>query len=83
MYLRGLDVLNAIFDDLVPRTVDATDVVLKGCSAGGQAAFIHANRLAARFASVQRVVVMPGAGFFIDVVSIVDPADGALVYLTL
>ena len=68
VFLRGRYILDAIFAALVPSTAGATDVVLKGCSAGGQAAFIHANRLAALFEGVPRVAVVPGAGFFMDVV---------------
>lgn len=70
VYLRGRFILDALFAALLPQTTGATDVVLKGCSAGGQAAFIHANHLAALFsnAGVARVSVMPGAGFFMDVV---------------
>ena len=66
IYLRGRRNFDALFADLVPLTAGATDVVVKGCSAGGQAAYIHANRIAALFSGVPRVSVMPGAGLFMD-----------------
>jgi O-palmitoleoyl-L-serine hydrolase len=66
IYLRGRRVLEAVIRDVVPRTTSAAEVVIKGCSAGGQAAFIHANFLAEQFSHVPRVSVMPGAGFFLD-----------------
>ena len=73
LYYRGRYILDAIFKDLLPKTAGATDVVLKGCSAGGQAAFIHANFLASLFSHVPRFSVVPGAGFFMDVVSYITP----------
>lgn len=73
IYLRGRRVLEAVIRDVVPRTTSAAEVVIKGCSAGGQAAFIHANFLAEQFSHVPRVSVMPGAGFFLDIPSFRGP----------
>ena len=45
----------------------ATDVIVSGGSAGGLAAFLHADAIAARLpASVARYGVAPLSGFFLD-----------------
>jgi hypothetical protein len=43
----------------------ATDVIVAGWSAGGLAAFIHADRWAQAFPAA-RVIAMPEAGVFVD-----------------
>jgi hypothetical protein len=76
VFLRGRYILDAAFTDIaalmMARPPAATDIVLKGCSAGGLAVFLHADYLhgflAARLPAA-RVVAAPGAGFFIDVPS--------------
>lgn len=44
----------------------AKEVVIGGCSAGGLAVFLHADRWAAALPSVPRVVAMSDSGFFLD-----------------
>lgn len=84
LYLRGRLVLDAILADLQPRMGGATDVVVKGCSAGGLATFIHAERLdafARAISGVERVAVLPGAGAFLDVKSFPGPRAARLYFL--
>ena len=76
LYLRGRLILDALLEDLRPRMAGALDVVIKGCSAGGLATYIHAARLSAfgwSIPGVQRVAVLPGAGAFLDIASYPGP----------
>lgn len=72
LYLRGRAVLDAVFADLVPRLAaagGASEVLLKGASAGGQALLVHANSLAARLRAAPgspRVSLLVDAGLFLD-----------------
>lgn len=45
---------------------EAKEVIIGGCSAGGLAVFLHADRWAAALPSVPRVVAMADSGFFLD-----------------
>ena len=72
VFLRGAHVLKALIQDLLPHTTGATDVLLKGCSAGGQAVLMHANYIAGLFraAGVLRVSALVSAGVFLDIPSL-------------
>lgn len=77
LYFRGRFILDAIYDELLAPSgafgmATAKEVIIKGCSAGGLAVYLHADYLAARVTAVSpgaRVVAAPGAGFFLDVPS--------------
>jgi STAM-binding protein len=47
LYFRGVRILNAVLHTLAQRfgLRDATQVLLTGCSAGGLAAYLHADRV--------------------------------------
>lgn len=71
LHFRGMDILEAVLEDLLARGLQrATDVVISGCSAGGLAAFIHADwwadNLKDRCESPPKVVGMPDSGFFLN-----------------
>ena len=75
LYFRGRRILDAIVATLQDDAfglVAAEAVIVSGCSAGGNAAFLQADHVAelvhARNAST-RVVGAPGAGFFLDTLS--------------
>ena len=71
IYYRGRFILDAVYTELFALGLStATDVVIKGCSAGGLAVYLHADYLSDRIHAVNpaaRVVASPGAGFFMDV----------------
>jgi O-palmitoleoyl-L-serine hydrolase len=48
----------------------AKQVVLKGCSAGGLATYLHADYFGSKLSPSTRFVAAPGAGFFLDAPSI-------------
>ena len=81
LYLRGRDILDATIDELLSSgMVDAKEVILKGCSAGGLAVLLHLDYFAARVKAANpaiRVVGMPDAGFFLDHATV---GGGASVY---
>jgi len=70
IYFRGRTVLDATLDALLPLGLaTATEVILKGCSAGGLATLLHLDYVAARLRAANpgvRVVGLPDAGFFMD-----------------
>ena len=69
VYIRGKMVLDALFGALMSEGfVEATDVLLTGTSAGGLAAFLHADyvRSALLPSTVTRYGVMPISGFFLN-----------------
>lgn len=72
VYMRGSYILDAALDMLAPLMAASgvTDVVLKGCSAGGLAQYLHADHMVERLRGVlgaaPRIVSAPGAGFFND-----------------
>lgn len=72
VYMRGRYILDAVIDTLAPMMAasNATDVILKGCSAGGLAQYLHADYIAGRLRTYlgesTRIVSAPGAGFFND-----------------
>ena len=70
IYYRGAYILDAIYSELLQHRglAAASTVVVKGCSAGGLAAFLHVDRIAAKVHAVNpgaRVLGAPGAGFFL------------------
>eukprot|EP01116_Phalansterium_solitarium_P002518 TRINITY_DN12574_c0_g1_i1.p1 TRINITY_DN12574_c0_g1~~TRINITY_DN12574_c0_g1_i1.p1 ORF type:complete len:428 (-),score=116.14 TRINITY_DN12574_c0_g1_i1:145-1350(-) len=77
IYYRGRYILDAVYDQLYALGLKrAKTVVVKGCSAGGLAAYLHADYIRARVAAVNpaaRVLAAPGAGFFLDVASYAGP----------
>jgi hypothetical protein len=85
LHFRGRAILDAVLDELVAAEglAAATAVLLKGCSAGGQAVYIHADRVAARVAAVApsaRFAAAPGAGLFLNVTAFGGAASFATVY---
>jgi len=69
IYFRGLHNLEATIEDLIKKhgLNKATQVLLSGCSAGGLASLIHADRIAELLPNtVQRYKVVPMSGFFLQ-----------------
>jgi hypothetical protein len=72
IYLRGKQIREAVVDVLVTRfgLGNATEFVLSGCSAGGLAAYLHADVFAATMQRVAprlaKYTVIPVSGFFLD-----------------
>lgn len=68
LHFRGADIFNATFNRLLALGMGAAkEVILKGCSAGGLAVYLHCDLFAAMLraaGSAARVVCMPDAGFF-------------------
>ena len=67
LHFRGKHNLDAILEDLTTRygMGTATDVLVSGGSAGGLAAFLHADYIRSQLSdSVKRYKVAPGSGFF-------------------
>jgi hypothetical protein len=70
LYYRGSYILDGVYDTLLAQhgLASAATVVVSGCSAGGLAAFIHVDHIAAKIRAANpsaRVVGAPGAGFFL------------------
>lgn len=69
IYYRGRYILDGVYAELFKLGLNrAATVVIKGCSAGGLAVFLHLDYLAAKIRAVSpttRVVGAPGAGFFL------------------
>lgn len=80
LYMRGAYNLEASLDWLMTNSTtnfsSATAVVLTGCSAGGLAAYLHADEVAARVPPTADFRVAPGSGFFSNAVN----AYGEAVY---
>lgn len=70
LYFRGALIFNETITRLLALGMsDAREIILKGCSAGGLATFIHASFFHAWMKTAApnaRVVSMPDAGFFRD-----------------
>ncbi len=76
IYYRGYYNLEGVFDALLgvngyagEGLASASRVIYKGCSAGGLAVYIHADRIGSRIQAVNPGVdyrAAPGAGFFLD-----------------
>ena len=74
LHFRGRAILDAVLDELVATEGlgRARSVLLKGCSAGGQAVYLAADHVAARVAAAApgaRFAAAPGAGLFLNVTS--------------
>ena len=70
LYYRGWHNLNGVYDELFAshNLGAAATVVIKGCSAGGLAVYLHVDYLREKINKVNpatRVVGAPGAGFFL------------------
>jgi hypothetical protein len=72
-FYRGRYILDAVYDTLLStpsfNMASATSLIIKGCSAGGLAVYLHADYVADKVRAVApaaRVVAAPGAGFFLD-----------------
>lgn len=72
LYFRGLRILNAIIATLVrDHGLDkSTEVLLTGCSSGGLAAYIHADRVAKLITTaapqLAKFMSVPVSGFFLE-----------------
>ena len=71
LYFRGSRVLDLLLDELIEKhgLANATDLLISGGSAGGLAAYLHADRiheyLLARGAPLAKVKAAPVSGFFL------------------
>ncbi len=71
LHFRGRSILDGVLDALFARhgLGQAREVLLKGCSAGGMATYIHADYIGERLRARAPGVVYaaaPGAGMFLD-----------------
>ncbi|XP_011405404.1 PREDICTED: pectin acetylesterase 5-like [Amphimedon queenslandica] len=67
IYFRGIKILEAIIQSLKDGGMNsAEEVILTGCSAGGLAAFLHADRVKSLLPRSVKYRVLPDAGYFID-----------------
>jgi len=68
LHFRGKHVLDAFIADLLTNRglSKATDLVVTGCSAGGLATYLHADKWAAAVPKGVKVAAMPDSGFFLD-----------------
>lgn len=80
IFFRGITILNTMIDTMLANGLaTASELIVKGCSAGGLATYLHLDYFASRVRSVNptiRIVGMPDAGFFLDHASV----TGAQVY---
>lgn len=68
VFFRGREIRDAVFDVLFQHHgLGSADVVLlSGCSAGGLAAYLHADYVASRLSPKTRLFVAPDSGLFLD-----------------
>ena len=68
IYFRGRYNLDAVVSTLKGSygLAAATEVILKGCSAGGLSVYLHADYVGSLLPAVAKYVAIPGAGFFMD-----------------
>jgi hypothetical protein len=70
VYYRGQRIHDALLDTFVRRhgLLEASDVVVAGCSAGGLSVYLHVDEVAARFTgrAGARVRGLADSGFFVD-----------------
>jgi len=68
LHFRGKHILDAFIADLLGNRglAKATDLVVAGCSAGGLATFLHADRWAAAMPAGMAVAATPDSWFFLD-----------------
>ena len=72
IYYRGRYILDAVYATLAAQLGlgSATRLVVKGCSAGGLAVYLHADYIASLMRTIApgaTVLAAPGAGLFLDV----------------
>lgn len=68
VYFRGRYIMDAIIQDLTALGMGtASDVLLKGCSAGGLATYLHCDYWGGLLSPTTNFKCAPGAGFFLDV----------------
>lgn len=66
IFYRGRHILDAFVTKVLSMGgLAATDVILSGCSAGGLAAFLHADYVGSLLPPSVRFSAAPGAGFFL------------------
>merc|ERR1712166_801777 len=67
IYYRGRVILDAVLDDLlIERGMQhATDVVLSGCSAGGQAVYLQADHVASKLPGSAKFRTLADSGYFL------------------
>ena len=79
LHWRGKHILNGGITDMLQkrRLVQAEDVVVSGCSAGGLAAFLHCDHFAERIhkegSPSAKVACMPDSGLFRDYQGCTEP----------
>eukprot|EP01127_Copromyxa_protea_P000669 TRINITY_DN10572_c0_g1_i1.p1 TRINITY_DN10572_c0_g1~~TRINITY_DN10572_c0_g1_i1.p1 ORF type:complete len:364 (+),score=65.55 TRINITY_DN10572_c0_g1_i1:74-1093(+) len=67
LYFRGFYNLHAYMNSLETKNIlNATEVVISGCSAGGLATYLHVDWWASHFSSSVKVRGLPDSGFFLD-----------------
>eukprot|EP00933_Yihiella_yeosuensis_P053242 TRINITY_DN5142_c3_g3_i1.p1 TRINITY_DN5142_c3_g3~~TRINITY_DN5142_c3_g3_i1.p1 ORF type:complete len:461 (-),score=61.49 TRINITY_DN5142_c3_g3_i1:63-1445(-) len=67
LYFRGRRVLDAILDDLLEKGMSrGTELLAKGCSAGGLGIWLNMDHIASRMPPSLKVKAMPECGFFMD-----------------
>jgi O-palmitoleoyl-L-serine hydrolase len=68
LHFQGSAILDTLLHDLltVRGMASATNAVISGCSAGGLATYLHADRFASVLPSSTKVAAMPDSGFFLD-----------------
>jgi len=68
LYFRGRFILDAVITKLLDMGVSsAKELIVKGCSAGGLAIYIHIDHIRTRVPISVRVIGAPDSGFFLDV----------------
>lgn len=69
LYFRGRRILDAVLDDLlyVQGMVHGTDLIAKGCSAGGLGVWVNLDHIAGRMPATLTVKGIPECGFFMEV----------------
>ena len=85
LHFNGHAILESVLDELVAteNLASARAVLLKGCSAGGQAVYLHADYVAARVRAASpsaRFAAAPGAGLFLNVTDFAGTASFASYY---
>jgi O-palmitoleoyl-L-serine hydrolase len=73
LYMRGRRIVDAVVDDLLMNhdLLQASSVLVSGCSAGGLAAYLHCDYIAGRLAPwMIPVRCAPDGGYFTDLLAI-------------
>jgi hypothetical protein len=84
IYFRGITILNTMIDTMLAAGLaTASELIVKGCSAGGLATILHLDYFAARVRAANpsiRIVGMPDAGFFMDHNTVTGKASYTPIY---